>query len=455
MPMRPNVMLIVWHDLGDFLGCYGHRGIESPHLDALAEQGALFECYFATAPQCSPSRASIVTGLMPHTTGVMGLTHLGFRMHMDRGFRALPHYFRQAGYSTTLLGMHHEMPDLDWAGYDRHIGGRLDPQINERSAAYMAEQAEAFFGRHDRSQPFYLAIGTQDVHRQGPSGRFPIRGEPVDLDRVNLPPYLPDEPRVRYDVASLYRYIQEADTHMGRIFAALDASGLRENTIVIYTSEHGPDYPHMKQTLYDAGLKVPLIICWPDHINAGQRFDALVSSVDLAPTLLELAGIEVSQTFHGRSFANLLTGGHYEPRSELFAEFTWHNYYQPIRAIRTSNAKYILNFRPNMPSVIGPALTRIFGHDLLEQYYSDPLPEEEFYDLLLDPHELTNRADDPNYASTRQDLRTSLMDWLQTTGDPILEGPVLHPEPDKARPDFWVKRNEQFVVADFYRHRKE
>jgi N-sulfoglucosamine sulfohydrolase len=452
MPNRPNVLLIVWHDLGDWLGCYGHRAIDSPHLDSLAEQGALFEHYFATAPQCSPSRASIITGLMPHTTGVMGLTHLGFQMRMDREFRALPYFFRRAGYSTTLLGTHHELPDLDWAGYDRHIGGRLDQQVNERTAAYVAGQAEAFFASHDPSQPFYLAIGTQDVHRQGPSGGFPIQGEPANSDQIHLPPYLPDEPRVRDDMARLCQHIKEADEHMGRIFAALDAHGLRENTLVIFTSEHGPDYPHMKQTLYDAGLKVPLIMRWPDGIKAGQRFGSLLSSVDFAPTLLDLARIVTSQAFHGRSFANLPTGGPYEPRTEIFAEFTWHNYYQPMRAIRTQDAKYIVNFRPHVPTVIGPAMARVFGPDLLERHYADPLPGEELYDLRVDPHELDNHADDQDYASIRQDLRARLMAWLAATDDPILNGPVPHPKPEQARPDFWTKRGERFVVADDYRH---
>ena len=437
---RPNIVLITWHDLGDWLRCYGHGDVESPCLDRLAEEGALFANHFCTAPQCSPSRASIVTGLMPHCTGVIGLTHRGFDMNRDQATTA--QILREAGYSTHLIGLQHECHDAHWEGYDEVLSGRPDKPMSARSDAQStADQAGEIFRRYTSSggKPFFLAIGTRDVHR--PLGETYEAGT---LARVKLPPYLPECDAARIDMAVFYHRIKQADRQMGRIFDALERSGLAEDTLVVFTTDHGAPIPRAKTTMYDPGLRTALIIRWPGRIPAGSRSDALLSNVDLLPTVLELANVGVPTGLHGRSFAGLLTGGDYEGRKEVFAEMTWHTYYCPTRAVRTTTHKYIRNYRPHYPMVVeGGAIVRC-GPEVIEEHYSAPLPEEELYDLETDPYELEDLARDKEYASLKESLRGRLFDWLKATDDPILRGPVPNPKPETTNPDFWVEENGRF-----------
>ena len=428
---RPNIILITWHDLGDFLGCYGHRDVASPCLDQLAREGALFEDYFCTAPQCSPSRASIVTGLMPHSTGVLGLTHRGF--DMGRGMTTLPQIMRRSGYSTHLIGLQHECRDPKWEGYD-------DVRAQGKGAKSAADQAIAFL-REPRRKPFFLAIGTNDVHR--PHGDD---CEPEVFGRVQLPPYLPQEDIARTDMAIFYRRIREADEQMGRIAAALDDSALAADTILVFTTDHGAAIPRAKQTLFDQGLRTALIARWPGHIEAGLRRDALLSNVDLMPTLLDLIGVAARPGLHGRSFGSLLLGQPYEPRDAIFAELTWHCHYRPMRAIRTATHKLVVNFCPGLPMLVEDGPIRRYGPELIDQHYSEPRPEEELYDLAADPWEQRNVAANPAYAPVKASLRGRLMEFLESTDDPILRGAIPNPEPERTKREFWIEEDGRFRI---------
>ena len=437
---KPNILMITWHDLGDWLRCYGHDDVESPRLDDLAEGATLFGNYFCTAPQCSPSRASIVTGLMPHNTGVMGLTHRGFDMNRDQ--TTMAQILREAGYSTHLIGLQHECNDPQWEGYDeRFTGSGAKRKSAGRDAESAANAAEEFFQRHSESgdKPFFLAIGTSDVHR--PHGDT---YEPDVLAGVKLPPYLPDRDEARMDMAVYYHKIKHADRQMGRIFDALERFDLADDTLVIFTTDHGAPIPRAKTTMCDSGLRTALIMRLPGRIPAGERSDALLSNVDLLPTVLELADIEVPTGLHGRTFAGLFTGEDYQGRNEVFAEMTWHTYYCPTRAIRTATHKYILNYRPDYPTVVETGPIARYGVELIEECYSAPLPEEELYDLRTDPHELNNLAGTEENSVLKECLRERLLDWLKETDDPILKGFVPNPKPETTNPDIWIEQDGRF-----------
>jgi len=431
---RPNIILITWHDLGDWLGCYERRDVKSPCLDRLAGEGARFTNYFASAPQCSPSRASIVTGRMPHTTGVLGLTHRGFDMHRQQA--TLPQALRHAGYTTHLIGIQHECRDPEWEGYD-------DIRARGRDAKAAADQAEAFLhemaGEH--RPPFFLAIGTTDVHR--PFGH----GHDETLPRrIELPPYLPDRDVARLDMATLCRCIEKADRHMGRVLDAVDRAGLADSTLVVFTTDHGPAIPRAKQTLFDPGLRTALLMRWPGTIAAQARYDQLLSNVDLMPTLLDLVRAEAPPGMQGHSFKALLTGKAYEPRDAIFAELTWHCHYRPMRAIRTREHKYIMNLCPGLPMLVEDGAIVRYGPKLIERCYGEPRPQEELYDLELDPWEKHDIARDPRYKAIRDDLRSRLMAWMKDTDDPILDGPVPNPEPETAKREFWIKKGGRFQM---------
>ena len=432
MKDRPSILLITWHDVGDWLGCLGHEDVRSPCLDRLAAEGIVFGNYFRTAPQCSPSRSSIVTGRLPHSTGVMGLLHYNFDMYPDE--LPLARILREAGYSTHLFGLQHECHDAYWEGYE-------DVRSESSRAETVAAQTERFFLEQSKNggKPFFLALSTQEVHR--PHGEEYEAGM---KERVILPPFLPNTDISRKDMAVFYRNIKQADRHMGSVFDALDRSGLRDSTLVVFTTDHGPALPRAKMTPYDAGIKTALIMRWPKHTHARAKSDALLSSIDLVPTVLELIGVETPDRIQGRSFADLLSGDEHDGRDEVFAEVTWPGMYRPMRAIRTLRYKYIRHFGPSLPHDVVPRAFVRYGTAEIENRYGSPMPEEELYDLRDDPHELNNCAERPSHDSIKQDLRKRLMCWMQDTDDPILAGSIPEQERRVSHPSMWVMREGRF-----------
>jgi len=421
---RPNVLVVTWHDLGDWLGCYG-RDVESPNVDAFAEEGVLLENYFATAPNCCPSRASMMTGRLPHLCGVYGQTNRGW--DMDRDVRTFPQCFRDAGYDTHLYGVGHESTDPEWEGYDRHHdSGERDP----------VEVAREVFDRDDEDDPFYLNVGTHAVHRP-----FPAEYDESIAESIDIPPYLPDTGEVRVDLARFHEYIRRTDEGFGELLSALDDGAQREETLVVFTTDHGAPIPRGKKTLYDPGIKIACAMRWPGVIEPGTE-DALLSNVDFMPTVLDLLGIEGDRgTLEGRSFAELIDrradAAEYDPREAVYAENTYAVTYDPLRCIRTGDHKLILNFDHGSPIVMEPHPVEQYGAETIDGWFSAPIPEEQLFDLVADPWELGNRAPDPRKDDVRRDLRRRLIARFRETDDRILDGPIPDPvSPEDPRDTF-------------------
>jgi len=441
---RPNVVLVHCHDLGQHLGCYG-ADVESPNLDRLAADGVRMANSFCTAPHCSPSRSSMMTGAYPHENGLMGLAHMGWEL--DDDWLTLPKRLRQAGYTTHLLGFQHEVPENpERLGYDRVETGtkralELVDVVEEFFASAAADGADG-----GREQPFFVSVGLEEPHRPFrreylPDGTY---DEP-DPESVSLAdfPYLPDEPGVREDAANLRSLVAETlDPAVGAYRDALAEAGLAEDTLFVFTTDHGLAMPRAKGTCYDPGIETTLLFHQPGVVEGGDVYDELVSNVDLMPTLLDLLGLEPPTDVAGRSFAPLLRGDAYEPRERVFAEMTWHDRYNPIRAIRTERYKYVRNFsvlpRVFVPMDVTPTPAGRAAH---EEFYVDQRPAEELYDLEADPHELENLAGDrtpfetaaeasdpdPAHVDALERLRGELDEWLNATDDPLLDGPVPYP----------------------------
>lgn len=436
---RPNIVQIIWHDLGDWLSCYGKEEIPSPSLQALTEEGVVFDHHFCSAPQCSPSRGSIMTGRYPHSNGLMGLTHRGWEYHP--GERDLPDLLNEAGYQTYLFGVQHEHGTKTRLSY-KHA------DTDVRRGHEVANRVYPFFRDAAKDQqPFFVTIGFSDVHRV-----FGSTYDPALMDRVSVPGYLPDTEVVRKDIATFYENIRMADAAVGRILDALKGSGLEKNTLVFFTTDHGAEFPRAKMTLYDPGIKTTLILRYPGVLQAGCRVEELISNVDMLPTLLDAIGAKIPDTIQGRSFWPLLIGGTYTPREEVYTELTWHAQYDPMRSIRTARYKYIRNFEPGRPILIGGPPAQRYGVDLIEQYYNNPRPEEELYDLSQDPWEKHNLTDASAYQAIKTTLRDRLMPFLQETQDPLLEGPIPHPG-RSGYACFWAKEGERFrlnIEEDFH-----
>ncbi|MBO0890832.1 MAG: sulfatase [Acidothermales bacterium] len=414
-----NVVIVHWHDVGRHLGAYGAASAPSPVVDRLAGDGIRFDRAYATAPLCSPSRGSIFTGLHPQAHGLLGLAHHGWR-YAD-GVRTLPVLLAPHGWRTALAGMQHESTDARTLGFGELLaqdcGSRCDP-VADAAAAWLRDAAR-------RTTPFLLSVGFNEVHR--PYDEYP----PDDPAAVDVPPYLPDNPWTRADLAAFQGAIRRADAATGRVLDTLDVTGLADDTWVIVTTDHGIAFPRAKSTLYDTGIGVALVMrpprTWPAARAATER---LYSHVDLVPTVLDALGLPVPGGLHGVSHAPLLHGRDVPPpRDAVFAGKTYHDVYDPMRCIRTDRHALIRSFeeRPvlTLPLDVAASPTaRGYGSEWLRHR-----PPVELYDLADDPSEEHDRADDPALASVRDDLVERLTRWQLDTADPLLDGPVPRPAP--------------------------
>ena len=430
---RPNIVLLHCHDLGQYLGCYG-VDVDTPAIDSLAESGARFENHFGTAPQCSPSRGSLNTGRYPHVNGLTGLAHGEWGLDPDE--RILPQYLGEAGYETHLFGLQHIAQDTDRLGYDRvHSEGNLypgvSPAVHESNRARNVTAAVSSFleeGAYDA--PFFASVGLFEVHRvEEAEGRFgfdPDYYDPADPEWVQPLPYLPDRRGIRHDLAEMHGMVAAIDDAVGEIRATLEATGLEEETLLVFTTEHGIAFPRAKGSCYDPGLEAALILRYPGLADAGETYGELLSNVDVLPTVLDLLEVEVPADLDGRSFLPLLTDDEYDARDRIFAEMTWHDMYNPVRAIRTDRYKYVRNFW-HLPKVY--LSTDVFasraGREVREKYGVPTRPYEELYDLRETPQEDENVIHDPEYQDVRVELSRQLHEWMAATDDPLLEGPQV------------------------------
>ena len=421
--------MVVVHDLGQHLGCYG-AGLSTPHLDAMAAEGVAFSNYCCTAASCSPSRGSIVTGRYPHRNGLIGLAHLGWQLGGQEV--TLPMYLNAAGYETYLVGIQHEHPEARRLGYQhtRQTSGAAR-DCAEDLVRFLEDRAAS-----SDERPFYLSTGWFEPHR-------PYYAEgygPDDPATVAPLPWLPDRPGIRADIAALNGLVYRVDECLGQVREALAQTGLAENTLLIFTTDHGLAMPRAKGTCYDPGLKTALLAHWPGHVEGGRLQGELLTNCDLCPTLLALAGVDRPSTLDGRSFLPLLSGDSYQPRASIFAEMTWHDQYNPMRAIRTTRHKYIRNFG-DRPLVFIPLdiWRECRDEQVKRDFYASRRPAEELYDLLEDPLEQRNVIAAPAYADVAAQLRGQVEDWMRDTNDFLLYGdsPVSQALLDRWEQEAW------------------
>jgi len=430
---QPNIVLVHCHDLGRYLGCYG-VDVETPRIDSVAGSGALFEEHFGSAPQCSPSRGSLMTGRYPHVNGLMGLAHGGWGLHDDE--RILTQYLRDEGYETHLFGLQHITQDTDRLGYDRihsekNLYPGVSPAVHEANRARtVASVFDDCVQRDEFDAPFFASIGFFEVHRsEEENGRFSFDAEeydPSDPEEVRPLPYLPDRRGIRHDLAEMHGMVRAIDEGVGEIVDAIADADIEDETVLVFTTEHGIPFPRAKGSCYDAGIEAALILRYPGVADGGERYDELIANVDVLPTILDLVDVPVPDDVDGRSFRPLLTDETYDERDHLFAEMTWHDLYNPVRIVRTDRYKYVRNFW-HLPKVYLPAdvYASEAGREVREQYSVPTRPYEELYDLEETPTEDENVVFEPRYQDVRIDLSRRLHEWMERTDDPLLDGPVV------------------------------
>jgi len=417
---RSNILYIHSHDTGRYVQPYGYA-VPTPAIQRLAEQGVVFRRNFCANPTCSASRAALLTGCSPHNSGMLGLAHRGWPLYDYR--QHIVHTLRAAGYRSTLCGVQHVARDASLIGYDEVL------KLKSHFARDVAPAAADFL-RSGPQEPFFLSVGFVETHRV-----FPDPGPAEDPRWCRPPDPIPDTPETRRDMAAFKASARALDAGMGAVFDALDASGLADRTLVICTTDHGLAFPHMKCHLTDHGTGVMLILRGPGGFEGGRVCDAMVTHLDLFPTICELAEAEPPAWLQGKSLLPLVRGEAEEIHDEIFAEVTYHAAYEPMRAVRTKRWRLIRRFsgraKPVLPNCDDSPSKSVW---LDAGWRERPVAEEELFDLAFDPNEAHNLAADPAHAAVLADLRGRLDRWMRATDDPLLRGPVPAPPGAKVNP---------------------
>lgn len=411
-PRRDNVLIVHWHDLGRYLGVYGHPDVSSPRLDRLAAEGILFTRAHSTAPLCSPSRGSLFSGRYPQSNGLLGLAHHGWEYRAD--VRTLPQLLGESGWHTALFGMQHETSYPPRLGFDEF-------DVSNSYCEYVVEHAKRWLA-DPPTKPFLLTTGFFETHRPYPRERY----EPADAGSVTVPDFLPDTAEVRTDLAEFYGSIAVADAAVGELLDTLATTGLDRSTWVVFMTDHGPALPRAKSTLYDAGTGIAMIMRPPlDTAITPRAYDDLFSGVDLVPTLLGLLSVAIPPEIEGLSHADNVSGraGDTAPiRSQVYTTKTYHDSFDPIRAIRTKEYSYIENYASRPLLDLPWDIAESAPGKAMGQALSTLRPARELYDLVADPtesHNLLGPGATDKSEAIANDLALLLNDWRHKTNDVI------------------------------------
>ena len=438
---RPNILFAIADDWGwPHAGAYGDPVVKTPTFDRIAAHGVLFENAFVSSPSCTPSRNAILTGQYHWRLGWGG----NLWSQLETKHVTYPNLLANAGYFTGHFRK----------GYGP---GKLD-NWKEHPAGTRYDSVESYFDAWDRGKPFCFWFGAYDPHRGYKKGSGARSG--MELSKIRLFAHLPDHEVVRNDVADYYWEVQRFDRELGQVLRKLEEMDQLENTIVVVTGDHGMPFPRCKANLYDSGTRVPMAVMWPKIVPPLRIVTDFVSTTDLAPTFLEIAGVEVPPEITGRSWTRILKSkksGRIEPRRDhVFTGKERHVLCQespdrggtPMRAIRTDDYLLIRNFRPDRwpagtpnfkkatkPGVWlgdcdnGPTKTYLVDHQDLDDDHRlkyklsfAKRPEFELYDLKSDPDQIKNVAQETRYATVVTQLNSQLTKELTRTQDPRILG---------------------------------
>jgi len=470
-----NVIFFITDDESPTLGCYGDPVAKTPAVDALAADGTLFRNAFATTASCAASRSVVMSGLHNHRNGMYGHQHSyhGFESWRNVVTLSLPRVMSRAGYRTAQIGKYHVAPEQVYR-YDTYLKG------NGRNAVQMAENSREFITA-DSEKPFFLYFATSDPHRGGgvdesadselkPNlfGNKPDDGEYPGVDEVfydpaevPIPHFLPDTQETREELAQYYQSISRIDQGVARLVEILKENDLYDKTLIVFTSDHGMAFAGGKTTVYEGGLKVPFVVRNPYEKNRGVEHDALISHIDITPSLLDFAGgldpetngpkdplnarkfwrdTEVAKdslgpvlkSYHGKSWMPILGRPDAEHWETIFASHTFHEIqmYYPMRVVRDEDYKLIWNIAHDLPYPFASdlwaassfqaqyrkSLDAPYGQKTVGEYINRP--EFEFFDIDEDPYEADNLAADPEHREALKRYQEKLKSFQEKMDDP-------------------------------------
>tara|TARA_R110002049_G_scaffold182485_2_gene350345 strand:- start:84428 stop:85831 length:1404 start_codon:yes stop_codon:yes gene_type:complete len=433
---RPNFIFFITDDISaEDMGTYGGP-VPTPNLDRLAASGITFENAYVTASSCSPSRCSIITSRYPHNTGAPEL-----HTPLPRDQWKFPGRLRRHGYYSVLSGKNHM--SFDGRSDDESLlSDAFDRIVRGGKPSGSSDWVDTLANR-PKDKPFFFWFASYDAHRDWQFTENSPRFHPED---VAVPPYLVDGPKTRRDFLGYYHEVARTDFYLGRLLDELIKQGIRKHTYVIFTSDNGKPFPRGKTRLYDSGAKVPLVISGPGIVT-GKRSTSLVSLIDIAPTVLELANVAIPKQFQGVSQVPVLSDPETTVRDYIFAEHNWHTFPANERMVRLEDWVYIRNHNYKDKNLCaesadkfpaGKELWEAEASGLLQPHQRDvflqPRPFEELYNVRSDPHQFNNLVASPQHAGTLEELREAMDHWCEQTGDTIPSQPttvVGHITPDQ------------------------
>ena len=433
LPSKPNIVIFLTDDQSQLDSTpYGAKDLRTPNMQALADGGMRFTQAFVASPSCAPSRGALLTGMMPARNGAEP-NHSKPRAEI----RKWPSYFQELGYEVVAFGkVSHYKHTVDY-GFDYFAHDTFhDPEGIPSALEYLKK-------RGNSNKPLCIFVGSNWPHVPWPDGP-----EGYDANTLTLPGTSVDTPKTREWRARYAAAVTRADKELGDVMKAT-RTYLGEDSVFLFTSDHGAQWPFGKWNCYDAGIRVPLIVAWPGVIKPGSRTDANVSWIDFLPTLVEAAGGKAPKDIDGKSFLPVLTGKKKSHRDIIFATHSGDGVFNvyPMRAARTDDFKYIRNLHPefaftthiDLPVHLGQrdffvtwekaGATNAAAAATVDRYYKRPA--EELYDVKADPDEKNNLANDPKYSRQLKKLRGELDDWMKEQGDKqlVFDEPHLLSDP--------------------------
>jgi len=433
----PNILFIVSEDNNDHLGCYGEKRVHTPAIDSLAKEGVRYTSAYVPYSVCSPSRAAFLTGLYPRQTGQIGLATHKFSMYGN--VKTMPAYFKENGYYTGFLGKIHINPEWLVEKFIDHRAIKNNNFDKKTSIEEYANQAKkVMVNASAKEQPFFLVVNFSDAHRKFiATSKHGYPKQKAAHVKKSFPWLGCDNPHLRKEITNYFNCINRLDEGVGMVLNCLDELKLRDNTVIVYISDHGADLPRAKGTVYEAGVRVPMILSYPKLLSSAKVEDSLVSTLDILPTLLSMSDIAVPGTLPGINLMMLDEGavtGHQYIHTFTSGSSPASHYIQ--FAIRDERYKLVYNpYREkNLKAESKYKAAKVHPDQQLKSFlYPD---EFELYDLDNDPSEMKDIINDKGSTKIKSRLLSAMKEFQVKIDDPFRE-----------------KKNLDFFHAEQVRHR--
>ncbi|SEO89796.1 Arylsulfatase A [Amphibacillus marinus] len=428
--MKKNIIYIHTHDSGKVLSPYGYN-VPTQSLQDFTKEATIFREAYCVGPTCSPSRSGLLTGMYPHSNGMYGLSQRGFKLHDYN--QHLVNFLKKNDYHTALAGIQHEAGSYvdheegaKIIGYDQDISADNTSMPEEELVKWdyaNAYKVKEWLEDYKQDKPFFLSYGLFSTHR-----KFPEQGhknqEDINANYVMPPDPLAKERAIREDYTGYLKSASWFDESFKVVIKAIKENGFFENSIIIFTTDHGIAFPFNKCNLFDTGIGVSLIMRVPNSNMNGKEIDGLISQVDVFPTLCDLISLEKPSYLQGESFAEMFEEEDKSGREVIFSEINYHTSYEPARSVRTKRYKYIKFYDRDYLKINRTNIDNSISKEFYQKHDLENVekPEEALYDLYYDPAETNNLIDHPDYHEPVEALRAELLKHQTETNDPILTG---------------------------------